>query len=62
MPETATSYRFSFGPLNLSEGADSVRCGGKAEDLEILRGTEQLIEGATAEKARRFLSPKGGKS
>jgi hypothetical protein len=97
MPETTTSYRFSFGPWNLSEGAGSfdpdVRRGGKAEDLEILRGTEQLIgqgtagivygrnvtlhanpagvtralmaivhEGATTEEARRFLSPKGGKS
>src|SRR3954468_19486106 len=70
-----------------------VRGGGKAEDLEILRRTEQLIgqgaagivygrnviqhanpagmtkalmvivhEGATAEEARRFLSPKGDKS
>jgi class I fructose-bisphosphate aldolase len=70
-----------------------VRGGGKAEDMEILRRTEQLIgqgaagivygrnviqhanpagmtkalmaivhEGATAEDARRFLSPKGGKS
>ena len=52
MPETATSYRFSFGPWNLSEGADSfdpdVCRGGKAEDLEILRGTEQLIGQGTA--------------
>jgi class I fructose-bisphosphate aldolase len=70
-----------------------VRGGGKAEDMEILSRTEQLIsqgtagivygrnviqhvnpagmtralmaivhEGATAEEARRFLSPKGGKS
>ena len=97
MPEPATSYRFSFGPWNLSEGADSFgldeRCGGIAEDLAILRRTEQLIgqgtagivygrnvirhanpagmaralmaivhEGAMAEEARRFLSPKGGKS
>jgi len=97
MPETATSYRSSLGPWNLSEVAHSldpdVRRGGKAEDLEILRGTEQLIgqgtarivygrnviqhanpagitgalmavvqEGATAEEARRFLSPQEGKS
>jgi hypothetical protein len=95
MPETATSYRFSFGSWNLSQGADSfdpdVRRRGKAEDLKILPGTEQPIgqrtaaivygrngiqhanpagmtralmaivhEGATAEEARRFLSPKGG--
>ena len=97
MPEPASSYRFSFGPWKLSEGADSfgpdVRRGCKAEDLGILRRTEQLIgqrtagivygrnvirhaspagmtrtlmaivhEGATTEEARRFLSPKGGKS
>ena len=96
MPETATSYRFSFGLWNLSEGADSfdpdVRRGGKAEDLNVLPGTEQLIgqgtsgivygrnviqhanpvgmtralmaivhEDATAEEARRFLSPQEGK-
>ena len=52
MPETATSYRFSLGPWNLSEVAHSldpdVRRGGKAEDLEILRGTEQLIGQRTA--------------
>ena len=52
MPETATSYRFSFGPWNLSEGADSfdpdVRRGGKAEDLKVLPGTEQLIGQRTA--------------
>jgi hypothetical protein len=44
MPEIATSYRFSFGPWNFSQGADAfdpeVRRGGKAEDLKILRGTE----------------------
>lgn len=52
MPETATSYRFSFGPWNLSEGADSsypdVCRGGKAEDLKVLPGTEQLIGQRTA--------------
>ena len=52
MPEPATSYRFSFGPWTLSEGADSfgpdVRHGGKAEDPEILRRTEQLFGQGTA--------------
>jgi class I fructose-bisphosphate aldolase len=61
MPESATSYRFSFGPWNLSEGADSfgpeVRRGCKAEDVEILRRTEQLIGQGTAGivYGRRFI-------
>jgi hypothetical protein len=50
-PRRLTAFR--FGPWNLSEGVDSfgsdVRRGDNAEDLEILRRTEQLISQGAAD-------------
>ena len=51
MPRTRDFFR--FGPWNLSEGVDSfgsdVLRGDKAEDLESLRRTEQLIRQGAAD-------------
>jgi hypothetical protein len=52
MPEPVSAYRFSFGPWNLSEGADSF-------GPDVRRGTLMIMvhEGTTADEGRQFLSP-----